>query len=112
MRRFQIFMAVMLVAVVLSAGSALAFGPDSGNSGSKVARITFIDRAQNLIQLSDGMELRAPSGKMLDNLAVGQWVKVDYSSDGNRVTLNSITPARPDEVSAVAPVTLGGPTHS
>ena len=112
MRRFQIFVAVMLLAVVVSAGSALAFGPDSGNSGTKVARITFIDRAQNLIQLSDGMELRTPYPKMLDNLTVGQWVKVDYSSDGDRVTLNSITPARPDEISAVSPVTLGGPTHS
>jgi len=112
MRRSQIFMAVMLVAVVVSAGSALAFGPDAGNSGSKVARISFIDRAQNLIQLSDGMELRASSGQMLDNLAVGQWVKVDYSSNGDRVTLNSITPARPDEISAVSPLPLGGPIHS
>jgi hypothetical protein len=111
MRRFQIFMAVMLLPLVVSAGSALAFGPDAGNSGSKVARIAFIDRAQNLIQLSDGMELRAVSPQMLDNLAVGQRVKVDYSSDGDRVTLNSITPARPDEVSAVAPA-FGGPTLS
>ncbi|HEY7541111.1 MAG TPA: hypothetical protein VIF11_13270 [Methylomirabilota bacterium] len=108
MRRFQIFMAVMSLAVVASAGCALAFGPDAGNSGSKVARIAFIDRAQNLIQLSDGMELRASSPRMLDNLTVGQWVKVDYSSDGDRVTANNITPARP-EVSAVAP---GGPAHS
>ena len=112
MRRFQIFMAIMSLVVVVSAGSALAFGPDSGNSGSKVARIAFIDRAQNLIQLSDGMELRAASPKMLDNLTVGQWVKVDYSSDGDRVTLNSIAAARPDEISAVSPATLGGPTNS
>jgi transcription elongation GreA/GreB family factor len=112
MRRLQILIAVMSLGLIVSAGSALAFGPGAGNSGSRVAQITFIDRALSLIQLSDGMELRAPNQKMLDNLTVGQWVKVDYSSDGARVTLNSITPARPDEISAVAPVTLGGPTHS
>jgi len=110
MRRFQILLAVVSLGLVVSVGHALADGPSAGFSGVKVAQVSFVDRALNLVQLSDGMELRAPDQRMLTNLTIGQWVKVDFVSDGDRVMLNSVAPARPDEIPARAtvPATAGG----
>jgi hypothetical protein len=108
MRRFPVLGAIMLLGLVASVGLALADGPGAGYSGEKIAQVRFIDRALSLIQLSDGMELRAPDQRMLDNLTIGEWVKVDYVSDGARVVLNSVTPARPDEVPGLAPAAVGG----
>lgn len=110
MRRFQVLLAVISLGLVVSIGHALADGPGAGFSGMKVAQVSFIDRALNLIQLSDGMELRAPDQRMLTDLAIGEWVKVDFVSDGERVMLNSIAPAQLDEIpgSAPAPATVGG----
>jgi len=110
MRRFQILLAVVSLGLVVSVGHALADGPGAGFSGVKVAQVSFVDRALNLVQLSDGMELRAPDQRMLTNLTIGQWVKVDFVSDGDRVMLNSVAPARPDEIPARAtvPATAGG----
>ena len=102
MRRFPILLAVMSLALIVSASYALADGPGAGYSGLKVGQITFIDRAQNLIQLTDGMELRVLDPGMLHNLKIGDWVKVDYSSDGARAVLNSVAPAAPDEIPAAA----------
>jgi len=95
MRQYQIFLVVVSLGLV-SVGHALAFGPSAGFSGVKVARISFIDRELNLVQLSDGMELRAPDPQMLTGLTVGQWVKVDFVSDGQRVMLHSVVPAQAD----------------
>ncbi|PYN38905.1 MAG: hypothetical protein DME01_00150 [Candidatus Rokuibacteriota bacterium] len=110
MRRFQVLLAVVSLGLVVSVGHALADGPGAGFSGVKVAQVSFVDRALNLVQLSDGMELRAPDQRMLTNLTIGQWVKVDFVSDGDRVMLNSVAPARPDEIPARAtvPATAGG----
>jgi hypothetical protein len=110
MYRFQVLLAIVSLGLVVSVGHALADGPGAGFSGVKVAQVSFIDRALNLIQLSDGMELRAPDQRMLANLAIGEWVKVDFVSDGERVMLNSIAPAGPDEIpfSAPAPMAVGG----
>ncbi len=110
MRRFQILLAVVSLGLVVSVGHALADGPGAGFSGVKVAQVSFVDRALNLVQLSDGMELRAPDQRMLTNLTIGEWVKVDFVSDGDRVMLNSVAPARPDEIPARAtvPATAGG----
>jgi hypothetical protein len=102
MHRFQVLLAIVSLGLVVSVGHALADGPSAGFSGEKVAQVSFIDRALNLIQLSDGMELRAPDQRMLTTLVVGEWVKVDFVSDGERVMLNSITPAQPDEMPAAA----------
>ena len=66
--------------------------PGAGYSGVKIAQVSFIDRALNVIQLSDGMELRAPDQRMLADLTIGEWVKVDYASDGARVMINSVRP--------------------
>src|SRR4030095_13461208 len=110
MRRFQVLMAVISLGLVVSVDHAMADGPGAGYGGMKVAQISFIDRALNLIQLSDGMELRAPDQRMLANLKIGEWVKVDFVSDGSRVMLNSIEPAGPDEVPGAAPSVRRGRT--
>jgi hypothetical protein len=49
------------------------------------------------------MELKAPDREMLAGLKVGEWVKVDFSSDGARNVVNSVRPARADEVSVLSP---------
>jgi len=111
MLRYQVLVAVMSLSLVGAVGHAMADGPDGGYGGAKVAQISFIDRALNLIQLSDGMELRAPDQHMLANLKIGEWVKVDFVSDGARVVINSIEAARPDEIPGPTPTAIGGITN-
>jgi hypothetical protein len=102
MRRVQVFLAVVSLGLVASVGHALADGPSAGSAGVKVAQVSFLDPKLNIIQLSDGTELRAPDQRMLADLKVGEWVKVDFVSDGDRTVLNSIAPARGDEIAAPA----------
>jgi len=101
-------MTVIALGLVVSAGYAWADGPGAGYGGEKIARVKFIDRALRRIQISDGTELRAPDQRMLDNLRVGEWVKVDFVSDGDRYFINSIVPARADEILGSVPTALGG----
>jgi hypothetical protein len=108
MLRYQVLVAVMSLTLVVSMGHAMADGPSGGYGGVKVARVSFIDRALNLIQLSDGMELRAPDQHMLTNLKIGEWVKVDFVADGDRVVINSIQAAGTDEIPGPAPTAIGG----
>jgi len=108
MHRFHVLMAVMSLSLVVPVGHALADGPSGGYGGAKVAQVSFIDRALNLIQLSDGMELRAPDQRMLANLKIGEWVKVDFVSDGDHVMINSIAPAQADEIPGPVPTAVGG----
>ena len=112
MLRLQVMSVVILLALVAPVGYALADGPSAGFGGEKVAQVSFIDRKLNLIHLSDGTELRAPDQHMLDGLTVGEWVRVDFVSDGERIVLNNIAPARPDEIPTSVPVsTPGSPSH-
>jgi len=108
MLRLQVLSAVILLALVVPVGYALAAGPSAGYAGEKVAQVSFIDRKLNLIHLSDGTELRAPDQHMLDGLAIGEWVRVDFVSDGERIVLNRITPARPDEIPTSVPASTPG----
>jgi len=108
MRRYQILVVVLLLALLAPVGHVLARGPGAGYSGQKVAQISFIDPRLSVIQLSDGMELRALDQRMLSDLKVGDWVKVDFTySDGQHVYLNSVAPAAPDEIPASAGTTRG-----
>jgi hypothetical protein len=108
MRRFQVLMVIVSLVLIAPVGHALADGPGAGYSGVKIAQISFIDRALNVIQLSDGMELRAPNQRMLTDLRTGEWVRVDFfAADGARAMLNSVRPARPDEISLNAPASDG-----
>ena len=107
MRRFQILVLAVSLTLIAPVGHALADGPGAGYSGVKIAQVSFIDRALSLIQLSDGMELKAADPQMLAGLKVGEWVKVDFSSDGARNVVNSVRLARPDEVSLLSPAISG-----
>ena len=108
MRRFQVLMVIVSLALIVPVGHVLAKGPGAGYSGVKIAQISFIDRSLSLVQLSDGMELRAPDQRMLTDLRVGDWVKVDFASDGARAVINSVRPAQPDEISLRAPAMRDG----
>jgi len=108
MLRLQVLSAVIVLVLTAQVGYALADGPSAGFGGEKVAQVSFIDRKLSLIHLSDGTELRAPDQHMLDGLAVGEWVRVDFVSDGARVVLNSIVPARPDEIPSSVPTSTPG----
>jgi hypothetical protein len=81
-------------------GHAMADGPSGGYGGVKVAL--------NVIQLSDGMEQRAPDQHMLTNLKIGEWVKVDFVADGDRAVINSIQAAGTDEIPGPAPTAISG----
>jgi len=108
MRRYQILVAVLSLALLVPVGHVLARGPGAGYSGQKVAQISFIDPRLAVVQLSDGMELRALDQRMLNDLKVGEWVKVDFTySDGQHVYLNSVAPAAPDEIPASAGTSRG-----
>lgn len=102
MHRFQVLLAVVLLGLVVSAAPALADGPSAGSSGIKVAPVSFIDPELNILQLSDGTELKVYDPRMLADLRIGEWVKVDYVSDGERTVLNSIAPAPADQIPASA----------
>lgn len=108
MRRARVLMAVIALGLAASVGHAVADGPGAGFSGAKVAQIKFLDPRLNLVQLSDGMELHAPNRNMLANLKVGEWVKVDFVSDGERVTINEIEAAQPHEIPGPTPTGIGG----
>jgi len=109
MRKARVLMAVIALGLAVSVGHALADGPGAGFSGAKVAQIKFLDPKLNLVQLSDGMELRAPDRNMLTNLKVGEWVKVDFVSDGGeRAVINEIEAAQPDEIPGPTPTAIGG----
>jgi hypothetical protein len=60
------------------------------------------DHAAGVLQISDGTELKVYDPRMLTNLKIGEWVKVDYVSDGAHTVLNSSAPASADEISAAA----------
>jgi hypothetical protein len=111
MRRARVLMAVIALGLAVSVGHALADGPGAGFSGIKVAQIKFLDPRLNIVQLSDGMELHAPNRNMLANLKVGEWVKVDYVSNGERVMINELEAAQPNEIPGPAPTAIGGITN-
>ena len=108
MRRARVLIGVIALGLTVSVGYALADGPSAGFSGIKVAQIKFLDPRLNIVQLSDGMELHAPNGHMLANLKVGEWVKVDYVSNGERVMINEIEAAQPNEIPGPGPTAIGG----
>jgi len=111
MHRIHVLMAVMSLSLVVSVSHAMADGPSAVHSGLKVAQVSFIDRALNLIQLSDGMELRAPDQHMLAGLTIGEWVRVDFIADGDRAVINSIEAAQADEIPGPTPTAIGGITN-
>ena len=56
-------------------------------------------------------ELRATDPQLLRGLSEGEWVKVDFTTDGDRVMINSVERAEPDAASGPTPTAVGGPTE-
>ena len=94
--RYPVLLATMALGVAMSFGHAVAGGPDSGYGAREVGTVRFIDRAANLIQLSDGTELRTTDARMLQNIKEGMRVQVDFIHGGERNELNSIAPVAAD----------------
>jgi len=95
--------------LALVAGVARADGPGGGYGGQDIGAISYINRAQNLVVLTDGAEFRATDSRMLDNLKEGDLVKVDFTNDGSRSVINSIGPADVDGSTGASPITEPGP---
>ena len=94
MRRFQILMLAVSLTLIAPVGHALADGPGAGYSGVKIAQVSFIDRALNLIQLSDGMELKAPD-RADARRSQGRRVGEGRFLLGRRAQCSQQRPARP-----------------
>jgi hypothetical protein len=101
--RYPVLLATMALGVAMSFGHAVAGGPDAGYGAREVGTVRFIDRAQNLIQLEDGTELRTTDARMFQNIKEGMRVVVDFTNDGERNEINSIAPAAADSQADVSP---------
>ena len=107
MKKHRAVALTLTLGVALVAGPALA-GPGTQYAGQEIGKIRYIDRAQNLVQLDDGMQLYATDQKMLDGLREGELVKVDFSFNGERAYLNSIAPPTADDNASTGVSTQGG----
>jgi hypothetical protein len=99
----------LALGLTLVAGAARADGPGGGYGGEEIGTIRYINRAQNLVVLTDGAEFRAPDPRMLLNLREGQVVRVDFTHDNERSVINSIEPANPEDSLGANPSTEPGP---
>src|SRR5262249_17553399 len=68
---------VLLIGVAVAGAGAPA--PDY--RGHAIGTIRSIDRADNVVTMSDGLRLRAGDGQMLDDLREGDLVKVDFAHE-------------------------------
>ena len=109
MRRHGTLMLATTLGLALVAGVARADGPGSAYGGEEIGTIRYINRAQNLVVLSDGNEFRATDARMLRDLQEGQLVKVDFTQDADRSIINSIEPADADSSPGASPITEPGP---
>jgi hypothetical protein len=109
MSRHGTLMLATTLGLALVAGVARADGPGSAYGGVEIGTIRYVNRAQNLIVLTDGSEFRATDSAMLSNLSEGEVVKVDFTHDGDRSIINSIEPADVDSNPGAGPTTEPGP---
>jgi len=102
----------LALGLTLVAGAARADGPGAAYGGVEVGTIRYINRAQNLIELTDGKEFRTTDSRMLLSLKEGELVKVDFTYDGDRWMINTIEPADANSSVGASPTTDPGPhTH-
>jgi hypothetical protein len=94
--------------LTLVAGAARADGPGAAYGGEEIGTVRFVDRAQNLVELTNGDEFYAHDARMLQGVWEGELVKVDFTHDGDRATLNAIEPADENSTLGPMPVTEGG----
>ena len=107
MEKYRAVALTLMLGLALVAGPALA-GPGTQYAGVEIGEIRYIDRTQNLVELSDGMQFYATNQRMLDGLREGDTVKVDFSFNGDRAYLNSIAPPTADDNASSGVSTQGG----
>jgi hypothetical protein len=90
--RYRILLATMALGLTVWVGPVTA---EEEWARREVATIRFIDRAANIVELTNGTELHTTDRRMLVNLKEGQQVLVDYVHDEGTNELNSITPVAP-----------------
>ena len=109
MDRQRIAALTFAFSLALGAGPAVA-GPGTQYAGQEIGTIRYINRAQNLVVLSSGMELYTTDQRMLADLREGELVRADFSFNGERAILNFIEPTTPDDNSpGASPTTDPGP---
>lgn len=93
MSKYKTLTITTALGLALVAGVARADGPGDGYSGQEISTIRYLNRAQNLVELTDGKELHVTDPRLLANLEEGELVKVDFTKMGDRLVVNSIEPA-------------------
>jgi len=93
--KYRTLLATMVLGVAVSFGPAMAGGPGGDSAGREVGTISYIDRAADIVQLTNGTELHTMDPRMLAGLKEGMQVLVDFVQTNDRNELNSITPVAP-----------------
>jgi hypothetical protein len=109
MRGHSTLMLATTLGLALVAGVARADGPGSAYGGEEIGTTRYINRAQNLVVLTDGNEFRATDQRMLRDLHEGELVKVDFTHDGDRSVINFIEPADANSSDGAIPGSEPGP---
>ncbi len=89
--------AVASVAIVASiVGGVRADVPEPGYRGHAIGTIRSIDRADNVVTMTDGLRLRAPDAHVLEDLREGDLVKVDFAHESGGWVIRTIEGALAD----------------
>jgi hypothetical protein len=108
MDRYRTGAFTVVLGLALIGGTASAYARSNEYGGEEIGTIRYINRAQNLVELTNGEEFRASDARMLAPLREGEVVKVDFSFNGDHAILNSIEPASPDDTPGASPTTEPG----
>jgi hypothetical protein len=104
----HIMIATAALASLFFTGVATAGTAGSDYGGQLVGKVTWIDRAQNLLVLDNSTELHANDQRLLANLRQGERVQVDFETRNGTKLIHEIRPAAPGEAPGVVPTTEGG----
>lgn len=88
-----------LAAVVIAAsivGVVRADVPEPEYRGHAIGTIRSIDRADNVVTMTDGLRLRAPDAHVLEDLREGDLVKVDFAHERGGWVIRTIEGALAD----------------
>ena len=78
------------VVVALVAGHAAAAVREPDYRGYTIGTIRSIDRAESVVTMGDGLRLRATNPDLLEALAEGDLVKVDFAHESDGWVIRTI----------------------
>ena len=108
MRNHRVVLTTLALGLAVWVGPAAADGPGDMHGAEQLGTVRFLDRAMNLLQLDDGTELRTTDSRLLRDIREGMRVKVDFTHESERNTLNSIEAIGADATVGATPTTVGG----